>query len=66
MKYKQENQVHMKEERVMNKENVVQMDTEMGMAWVMEWLRWKAIQNKPREQERNYETKVRKEEKELG
>ena len=66
MKYKQENQMHMKEEMVRNKPNVEQTDTEMGMAWVMEWLRWKTIKDRQREQERNYKKKVKKEDKEWG
>ena len=66
MKYKQMNRMDMKEEVMRNKQGEEQTDTEMGMAWVMEWLRWKAIQNKLREPEKNYGMKEKKEERELG
>ena len=66
MKYKQENYMHMKKEIIKDKPNVEQTDMEIGMAWVMEGLRWKTIKDQQREQERNYKKKVKKEEKELG
>ena len=66
MKYKQTNQMDMKEEVMRNKQDEEQTDTEMGMAWVKEWLRWEETKNGQREQERNYKKKVKKEEKELG